>query len=245
MNPIIQQMLQHSSVRSYLDKAIEPELIDKIIECGLASASSSFVQARSIVRVTDQQNRAVMAKIAGGQWWVEKAPEFFILCADMNMVQYCCDKTGQAELEGFTEHFITATVDVSLMAQNMMLAAESLGLGGVFIGGMRNDPEQLSEILELPKHVYPVCGLCLGWPKKTVDTKPRFPVSTVLHQEKYDAKSVPANVDAFDLTMQDYYVSRASNAKQTNWSEETVKAVQGKTREHMLPFLKQKGFLKK
>jgi nitroreductase len=244
MNSVMQTMLEHSSVRSFENKAIDTSLLEQILECGQAASTSSFIQAYSVVRVQDSDKRKKIAEAAGGQQWVIAAPEFLVFCADMQRIQYCSEKTAQGDLGGQTEHFIAATVDVTLMAQNVMLAAESAGLGGVFIGGIRNDPQTVSECLDLPELVYPVFGMCLGWPAQKPQHKPRMPLGSILHQDNYQQDRVKAQVDDYDLVMQEYYASRSDNVKTTNWSEQTANAVQGKKREHMLTFLQGRGFVK-
>jgi nitroreductase len=245
MNSVMQTMLEHSSVRSFENKAIDTSLLEQILECGQAASTSSFIQAYSVVRVQDSDKRKKIAEAAGGQQWVVAAPEFLVFCADMQRIQYCSEKTAQGDLGGQTEHFIAATVDVTLMAQNVMLAAESAGLGGVFIGGIRNDPQTVSECLDLPELVYPVFGMCLGWPAQKPQHKPRMPLGSILHQDSYQQDRVKAQVDDYDLIMQEYYASRSDNVKATNWSEQTANAVQGKKREHMLDFLQRRGYLQR
>ena len=244
MNEVMKLMQQHSSVRSYTNKKISKELLEELIASGQAAASSSFIQAYSIIRVLDIEKRKIIADAAGGQSWIIDAAEFMVMCADMQRINYASHKNHEGELKGYTEHFIAATVDTALMAQNILLAAESAGLGGVFIGGIRNNPQLVSEVLVLPKHVYPAFGLCLGWPAHKNAVKPRMPVATVLHQDFYDIDAVQANVDAYDETFAAYYGSRGKNAKSSNWSAPTTGAIQGKKREHMLEFLKNQGFLK-
>lgn len=244
MNEVMKLMQEHSSVRSYTNKKISKELLEELIASGQAAASSSFIQAYSIVRVLDTEKRKIIADAAGGQSWIIDAAEFMVMCADTQRINYASLKNGEGELKGYTEHFIAATVDTALMAQNVFLAAESMGLGGVFIGGIRNNPQLVSQTLGLPKHVYPVFGLCLGWPAHKNAVKPRMPVSTVLHQDSYDIDAVPACVDAYDEAFSAYYGSRGSNAKSSDWSSPTTRAIQGKRREHMLAFLKDQGFLK-
>lgn len=243
MNDTMQCMRRHSSVRSFLDRPVAGEVLEQLIECGQAASSSSFVQAYSVLRVTRAANRQRIAAAAGHQAWVVEAPEFLVLCADLYRIEHCCLKEGQGELDGFTEHFITATVDVALMAQNMLLAAESMGLGGVFIGGIRNDPETVSDCLQLPRQVYPVFGLCLGWPADVNPPKPRMPVGHVLHQDAYDVNAVARNIEQYDGVMADYYSGRDNNSRVSNWSRQTARAVQGKKREHMLDFLRARGLL--
>ncbi len=244
MNSVMQTMLEHSSVRSFENKAVDTSLLAQVLECGQAASTSSFIQAYSIVRVQDSDNREKIAKAAGGQQWVIEAPEFLVFCADMKRIQYALDKLDQGELPGLTEHFMASTVDVALMAQNVLLAAESAGLGGVFIGGIRNNPQLVCDCLELPQLVYPVFGMCLGWPAQRVAVKKRMPLSTVLHQERYNAEAIPQQIDAFDAQMEAYYAQRSDNVKSSNWSQQTVQSLLGKKREHMLEFLQGRGFLK-
>jgi len=244
MNNVMKLMREHSSVRSYTGEPIKEELLHELIGCGQAAASSSFIQAYSIVRVSDPEKRKVIAEAAGGQPWIEKAAEFMVLCADMQRINYASEKCGAGELSGHTEHFIAATVDVALFAENILLAAESCGLGGVFIGGIRNNPQVISDLIELPDHVYPAFGLCLGWPKRKNAVKPRMPVVSVLHEDRYDCGAVASRVDGYDKLMETYYKERGENAKVSDWSSPTTSAIQGKKREHMLVFLQERGFLK-
>ncbi len=244
MNEVMKLMQAHSSVRSYTDEAIDEHLLQEIIACGQAAASSSFIQAYSLLRVKDLDKRRHIAEVAGGQSWVVEAAEFLVLCADMQRINYASQKSGQGELQGYAEHFLAASVDTALMAQNMMLAAESCGLGCVFIGGIRNDPQVLVDILEIPKHVYPAFGFCLGWPAHKNAVKPRLPVSSILHEDRYELSKVAASVDDYDEIIAAYYGTRKTNAKSSDWSAPTTRAIQGKRREHMLAFLQAQGFLK-
>ena len=128
-----------------------------------------------------------------------------------------------------------------LMAQNVLLAAESQGLGGVFIGGIRNDPQVVVEQLALPHRVVPVFGMCLGWPDEDNPVKPRMPVDLVLHQDSY-RDPPPQRVAQYDAQMAVYYAGRGSNVKLSDWSTAVAGAMQGKKREHMLAFLRERGF---
>lgn len=245
VNPVIEQMQHHRSVRKYTNAKISDELLHTIIKCGQAAASSSFIQAYSIVRVTDPDNRSAIAEAAGGQPWIIQAAEFLVICADLKRIDHCCQKAEAGALQGYTEHFIAATVDAALMAQNLLLAAESEGLGGVFIGGIRNAPDMVADCLDLPELVYPAFGLCLGWPDQDPETKPRMPVKMVLHQDRYQTENINSNIDEYDALVKDYYSSREENKRASNWSSQTAAAIQGKKRTHMLSFLQGRGFLKR
>lgn len=245
MNPIIEAQLNHRSIRKFTGQPVSNELLVALIRAAQGAASSSFIQAYSLVQVTDVENRSKIATLAGGQSWVKNAPEFLMICADMSRIEHCCIQEGMGPLEGNAEHFLAASVDAALMAQNLMLGAESAGLGAVFIGGIRNDPEQVAELLKLPDQVAPVFGLCLGYPDAEPDLKPRLPVDVILHKDVYDSARCATDVANYDEQMQDYYASRGSNQKASNWSAQTAAAVQQKKREHLLEFLQSKGFLKR
>jgi nitroreductase len=242
-NEVMCLQLRHASVRQFTAEPIPDDLLAELIRCGQAAASSSFVQAYSVIRVRDPEARRTIAAAAGGQAWIEQATAFLVFCADLHRVESACVRAGRGRLEGWTEHAIVGIVDVALMAQNVLLAAESNGLGGVFIGGIRNDPQTVAETLALPDKVMPVFGMCLGWPKVRVQVKPRLPVTAVLHDDRYDTARTDAVLTTYDTVMAAYYRDRTGNAKATTWTAETARAIQDKKREHMLPFARARGFL--
>ncbi len=241
LTPTQALQLRHRSVRRFQARPLDPGQLETLIRCGQAAASSAFIQAYSVVRVTRPEARRAIAAAAGGQAWVEQAPEFLVFCADLRRIDAACERTGRGGLEGYSEHALAAIVDVTLMAQNLMLAAESQGLGGVFIGGIRNAPEVVVEQLQLPKWVVPVFGMCLGWPDEENEVKPRMPVDFILHQDRY--QDLPEERMAeYDDRMASYYASRGANVKLSDWSRAAANAVQVKKREHVLEFLRSRGF---
>ena len=126
------------------------------------------------------------------------------------------------------------------MAQNVAVAAESEGLGICYIGGIRNNPQEVSDLLRLPKHVYPVFGMCLGYPEQEPEVKPRLPVEAVLKEDYYTEDC--EQVEAFDTTMQAYYQARSSSNKDTDWSRNLKPLFDNKLRPHMRDFLIKRGF---
>jgi len=239
-----QLQLDHRSVRRFLPRPLDPGLLESLVHCGQAAASSSFIQAYTVIRVTRPEARKAIAEAAGGQPWIEQAPEFLVFCADLRRVNRACEGAGRGTLEGHAEHGLAAVVDVSLMAQNVLLAAESQGLAGVFIGGIRNDPQLVVDELALPSLVLPVFGMCIGWPNESQGIKPRMPTGFVLHQDVYQEVS-DERMALYDEKMAAYYASRGSNVRLSDWSSAAAGAVQGKKREHMLEFLRAQGFFRR
>ena len=243
-NPVIALQLAHRSIRRYTAEPLPDGLLETLIRAGQHAASSSFIQAYSVVRVTRPESREALARAAGGQVWIEQAAEFLVFCADLRQVDGACRARGAGALEGWTEHGLAAVVDTALMAQNVLLAAESVGLGGVFIGGLRNDPETVARVLELPELVAPLFGLCLGWPAESPEVKPRRPLDLVLQTDVYRDPD-PRSLAAYDQTMADYYATRSAGTRAGDWSATTARAVQGKKREHLLGFLRARGFFRR
>jgi nitroreductase len=245
MNQVIELLKNHRSIRKFKDKPIDENLFIQLILSGQASASSSFLQGVTIMRVTDPAKRLAFRKIAAGQTYVETAPEFLVFCADLCRPMRLCTEHGGNPTEGLTEQFIITTVDVALYAQNIAVAAESAGLGICYIGAIRNDAAKSAELLDLPQQVYPVFGMCIGWPDQDPEVKPRLPVSVILKENNYSIDGEAEACATYDEEMRSYYAKRSANIKIQGWSEQMASLLGKESRLHMRPFLESKGFLKR
>ncbi|MCK0106573.1 oxygen-insensitive NADPH nitroreductase [Marinobacter sp. S0848L] len=242
MNPTIELLQSHRSIRKFKDQQIPRELFEELIRAGQSAATSSHVQAYTLIHVVNPESRARLAELAGGQPYVESASDFLMFCADMKRSTEAAERSGAEVTRGMTEQLLVASVDVALMAQNVVVAAESEGLGICYIGGIRNNPQEVSEILKLPEHVYPVFGLCLGYPDQDPEVKPRLPLASILKQDVYDDSDDETLVAEFDDTMARYYRERTGGNKNTNWSEQLKPLFTSKLRAHMKEFLNKRGF---
>lgn len=224
---VVELLKGHRSIRKFTDEPISDEMVSEIMSAGLAAATSSNLQGATVIRVRNAETRAAIATLAGGQTYVETAAAFFVWCADLHRSAVACEMGGGELSAGMTEHFVIAAVDCALAAQNAVVAAESLGLGICYIGGIRNDPQQMAELLELPEQVFPVFGLCLGWPDQDPELKPRLPLNVTLKEERYDETSDRAGIVAYDEQMREYYRSRTGGKKDTTWTAD-MSALLGK-----------------
>ncbi|MDO6564103.1 oxygen-insensitive NADPH nitroreductase [Amphritea sp. 1_MG-2023] len=245
MNAVIEQLNSHRSIRKFTDQPIPQETLKALIQAGQAAATSSFIQACTVIQVNDQATRSQLVECSGGQVYVGEAPVFLVFCADMQRLNLACEMNDAEMKAGFTEQFITATVDVALFAQNVVVAAESLGMGAAYIGGIRNQIARVSELLELPELVYPVFGLCLGYPDQNPEVKPRLPIDIVLKQDNYNDKGNQDSIAEYDKSVREYYQTRTGGNKEMTWSEQMSGMLVKEARPHMLNFLKEKGFLLK
>ncbi|WP_261818066.1 oxygen-insensitive NADPH nitroreductase [Vibrio gallicus] len=237
MTPTIETLLNHRSIRAFTKQAISDTQLQTILDCGIAASSSSFIQCVSIVRVTDSNKREQLATCAGGQSYVASCAEFLVFCIDYQRHQQI---HPQAQL-GFTEQTLIGAIDAGLMAQNCLTAAESLDLGGVYIGGLRNNPDQVVDCLELPQNVLPLFGLCLGYPDQSPEVKPRLPKSILVHENSYQPLNTQALAE-YDQQISDYYATRSSNNKVGSWSQQITTNLSKETRPFMQEFIKSQGF---
>jgi nitroreductase len=242
MNPVMQLLLSHRSIRKYTDQPVADELIADIVHCGQAAATSSNVQATTVIRIRNAKTRREIARLAGDQAYVTTAGAFLMFCADLNRSRRACEMQGGDFMPGMTEQFIIATIDVALFAQNCAIAAESAGLGICYIGGIRNDPARVTKLLDLPDQVYPVFGFCLGYPAQDPEVKPRLPLSVVLKEERYADGGDPDGIRFYDETLRQYYRTRTGGTKDSCWTEEMRALVGKESRPHMRGFLKSCGF---
>lgn len=243
MNSVIELLRSHRSIRSFEDKKIPEGLLKNILSSGQAAATSSLIQATTIIRVTDPKLREELCEIGGGQAYIKDAPEFLVFCADLNRASRCCEMYDEAPIKGLTEHFIIATVDVALVAQNIVIASESSGLGICYIGALRNDPAKVCEILKLPDNVYPVFGLCIGFPAQNPEVKPRLPLEVIVKENFYDAIPEEKLIKKYDNELNSYYESRSMNNKVSVWSEQMSGKLSKESRAHMKEFLNKRGFV--
>jgi nitroreductase len=239
---VIDLLRSHRSIRKFADEPISDEVVEEIITAGFAAATSSNLQGATVVRVRNADTRAAIATVAGGQKHVETAAAFFVWCADLHRSGIACEMGGGSFVTGMTEHFLIATVDCALAAQNAVIAAESMGLGICYIGGIRNDPAVIAELLDLPEQVYPVFGLCIGRPAQDPDLKPRLPLAVTLKEERYDDSADRGHIADYDERMSEYYATRTGGTKDTTWTADMSALLGKESRPHMRQFLADRGF---
>ncbi len=201
-SPVVDVMLQHRSVRAYRADPLPDGTLEALVAAAQSAATSSNLQTWSVVAVEDAGRKERLSVIAGGQRHIRQAPLFLVWLADLSRAARIGEAAGQAmEALPFLEPFLVAVVDAALAAQNATVAAESLGLGTVYIGAMRNDPEAVARELALPPGVMAVFGLCVGFvdPDAPVAAvKPRLPQGAVLHRETYAAAAETAALSGYD-----------------------------------------------
>ena len=227
--PVIDHLLGHRSVRRYRPDPVSDDQLTAIIAAAQSAATSSNLHAWSVVAVRDAATRAALSECAGNQAHVRDAPLQLVWLADLARLEHVARLAERpcAALD-YMEMFIIAVVDAALAAQNAIAAAQSLGLSGCYIGGMRNQPEKVAELLGLPPKVFAVFGMTIGFEDDSAGAaaiKPRLPQSAVLHHERYQPlKSLDAAIDDYNRTMGGFYESQNMDVHGT-WAVHSSKRV--------------------
>jgi len=226
---VISQLSSHRSVRSFLPKALPEGTLEVLVAAAQSAASSSNLQLWSVVAVEDPERRKALSQVANNQAHVVQAPLFLVWVADLHRAGELSRARGlPGEGLSYLEMFLMASLDTALAAQNAVVAAESLGLGTVYIGALRNHPERVAELLGLPEQAFAVFGMCVGWedPAAAASIKPRLPQSVVLHRNHYTAsQTLHDAVAAYDQLMQRFYGAQGMGVPDGGWSLHSAKRV--------------------
>ena len=223
-NDSLTTMLSHRSIRAYLSQPLPPGTLELLVAAAQSAATSSNLQTWSVVAVEDVERREQLSQLAGNHAHIRQCPLFLVWLADLARLTQIAASRGlpDAGLD-YLEMFVMATVDAALAAQNAAVAAESLGLGTVYIGAMRNHPEQVAALLELPPQVFAVFGMCVGYadPEKPAAVKPRLPQAAVLHRETYSLKTQEQAIAEYNQVMHSFYASQQMDVA-GEWSEHSL-----------------------
>lgn len=255
--PTLQTLLDHRSVRKYTGEPISDDVLTAILQAGRAVSTSSFLQATSIIRVVDKAKRTALRQISCdmseeaynqaladgkrlGHGYVESCAEYLVFCMDAHRHHQLADVQTD-----WVEVAMIGAIDTALMGQNVLAAAESLGLGGVFIGSLRNDIKRAGEILGLPKHVVPLFGLCLGHPdwesKINQSQRPRLPLDVLVSTDTYQVASDDV-LSAYNDEVKAYYHGRGI---EMDWKDQIASTFGADVRPFMMAYLNEQGFAKR
>lgn len=241
MNETIRTITSHRSIRKYTDQPIAADQLDAILQAAQAMPSSINGQQISVIVVQDAGRRQKISELAAGNPWIAEAPVFLVFVADFHKTGKGVAKKGKTQvIHASAEGALVATFDAGLAMGGAIAAAESLGLGIVPIGGVRRNPAALIELLDLPAHTFPVCGLVVGHPADRSAQKPRMPLPAFAHPERYDAGAVDRGIEEYDRTMEAYYVARGDKA--SDWSAGVAWAYQQVYYPAVGPTLRAQGF---
>lgn len=192
MNETVKGLLERKSVRVFTDEPVSAEIKAQLFACAAAAPTAGNQQLYTVLDITDQSLKDTLAVTCDNQPFIAKAPVVLIICADGNkwyqgFQRFGCDprKPGAGDL-------MLAVCDAMIAAQNMVTAAHSLGLGSCYIGDIMEQCEKHRELFNLPRYVFPVAMLVMGYPtqqQKDRQKPERQPMSMVVRENTYTSFS--------------------------------------------------------
>ncbi|WP_341674771.1 NADPH-dependent oxidoreductase [Niveibacterium sp. SC-1] len=227
-NETVATVLSHRSVRAFTPQALREGTLALLVAAAQSAPTSSNLQVWSVIAVEEAERKARLAKLARNQQQINEAPLLLVFLSDLSRLsRVAAAKTERIEGLEYLDTALMGFIDAALAAQNVVTVAESLGLGTVYIGALRNHPEAVAAELALPSLAAPAFGLAIGHPDPARPTavKPRLPQSTVLHRETYGTAEEPAAIKRYDEVLQGFQLSQ-SLAPQP-WSSQAVNRLSG------------------
>lgn len=236
----IETLNHRVSVREYTDKQLDDATIETLLNAARRTSTSSNTQTYSFVVVRDQDTKRKLSVLAGDQQHIVDCPAFVAICADLHRLSRAAAMHGETLVVNL-ELSLVSIIDAALAGQSLALAAESIGLGIVMIGGMRNQPQEAAELLGLPDNVFVVFGMCLGWPDGTPSQKPRLAPETVIHHEQY-RPATDDELSAYDTALAANYRATGRATPDAAWTEVIAKQFRSLQRTFLRAVLEQRGF---
>lgn len=194
----LRQLLVRRTHRRYLDQPVSDPIVRLLLAAAFSASSKSDYQQASVVWLKDRDRRDRLAALFAEMPWIGTAPVFLVFLGDARRLDRIGELRGHPQDSGGFEGFFNSAVDAALALQTCILAAETIGLGTCPISVLRNRIGEVAELLELPDKVFPVAGLCLGYPAQPGHVSMRLPLDATVHIDRYDESGLAKALDAYD-----------------------------------------------
>lgn len=231
-------LLSHRSHRAYTEDPVDEGLLAALIACALSSPSKSDLQQADIIRVRDPEKRRVVSDLIPSMPWVEDAPVFLVFCGNGRRIRQLSELRGRRFANDHLDAFFNAAVDAAIVMATFINAAEAVGLGCCPISAVRNHCETVNELLELPELVFPVAGMCLGYPQSEGRLSHRLPLALTAHTDVFDDKRLEERIEAYDRRR----AAAMPESERYFWSEAKAKQYSKPQRTEFGAYIRGKGF---
>ena len=250
-NEFIRRVLSRKTVRRYSEVMPSDGLLDLLVAAALSASAKSDFQQASILRVIDPVQRVAIGKLFPSMPWIGISPVFFVFLGDARRLQRIGELREKPVRNGTLEGFFNASIDAGLAMQTMILCAESAGLGVCPISVIRNEVDKVAGVLGLPDLVFPVAGLCLGYPQSEGYVSLRLPRQVTAHRDRYDDSALPGAIGDYDRRRDALHAipkeQQRSNAEFGEaafygWSEDKARQAARAEGAAFPPYLRSHGF---
>ncbi len=244
-------ILSHRTHRRYTEQPISEDLMQQVLAAGLSAPAKSDLQQVAVIRVENSAIRKEIAALLTAMPWVGNAPRFLVVCGDSRRIRRVCELRKIPFANDHLDAFFNATTDAALVLQNLIRAAAAVGLGACPISVIRNHATRIGELLSLPNYVFPVAGLCLGWPAREGFVSMRLPMALTVHVDRYDDGNFAAEIDGYDRRRNARFsipesewreVERYGKPDLYGWSEDKARQVSIPERDDFGAFVRRQGF---
>ncbi|HCN45563.1 MAG TPA: NADPH-dependent oxidoreductase [Pseudomonas sp.] len=252
-NPQVEAMLSHRSVRSFLNEALPDGALETMVAAAQSASTSSALNQWSLVAVTDPDLKQTLARVIADTVpteripWIEEAPALLLWVADASRSAAITQEQGAEPIVlDYLDAFLMASVDAALAAQNASLAAESMGLGVVFLGVMRNAAKTVAELIDLPPYSFVAFGMAVGHPdpQRPGGIRPRPAQPVVLHHDRYQRERYRDYLEGYEAACLEFRQTREMSDK--TWREAVLASTTSLEymggREHLRAMIQAQGF---
>ena len=194
----LRSIARHRTMRHYTDKPVDIDLLRTLAAVALSAPSKSDLQQADIVIVQDAAQRAALADLLPDNPWAKTAPAFLVFCGNNRRQRRLHELRGHGFANDHLDAFFNSAVEAGIVLGTFIAAAESVGLGTCPISAIRNLPDDVARVLSLPVHVFPVAGLCVGWPSGLTALTPRLSLAATMHIDRHDDATLDADLAEYD-----------------------------------------------
>lgn len=242
---VLKPQLNHRTIRSFKNEPLAEDVFKLLLEVGRHTATSNGMQQASIIRVTDPELKQKISEVCH-QGYIARAPELLIFIADQHRNEHLArEKGAKHTYSGDADRFFQAVTDAALMAQNIVNAAERIGLGAMFLGSILNDAEAICDLLNLPQLTFPVVGLGLGYPNQDPQVKPKMAMELRVFENTYHTfDHYLETFKDYDDEMITYYDLRNTAKHVDSFSDQAFAKMQAviEKRQDLLDVIRKQGF---
>ncbi|MGE3908973.1 MAG: nitroreductase family protein [Chloroflexota bacterium] len=246
---ILATIAGHRSHRAYADRPIPPDLLRLLCACALSAPSKSDLQQADIVQVADPALRTKIADLLPDNPWVREAPVFLVFCGNNRRIRQSSELRGKTFANDHLDAFMNAAVDAGIVLSTFIRAAAAVGVGCCPISAVRNHAATISELLGLPDWVFPLAGLCVGYPQAAGQISPRLPLDVTVHVDRFDETNLTDRIEGYDRrreALQPYarqrYPEEYGELEAYGWSEDKARQYSKPERADFGAFIRAKRF---
>lgn len=227
-----------ASCRKFNGEKVPVETLKALSAIALSTPSKSDLQQRDIIIIENDETRANLIDILTSgplaQAWIANAPTLLVICGNNRRQRQIHDRHNKRFVNDHLDAFYNPIMDAGIALAGFMMAAESIGLGCCPISAVRNKPDDVSDLLNLPDYVFPAVGLAIGYPAEHPSPRARLPLSATVHLDRFDDTNIQQQIATYD--------KRRNELDGSVWSEQKTDQYTRPEREGFGAFIASKGF---